>query len=104
VSGTATALVVATGPATAFGDIAARLSMRPPEREFERRLSVGVADSAGRRAFLFVPFLPMLPTQILLDNFLYDLAQITIATDNVDDTFIRTAQRWDLASSSGSWW
>ncbi len=36
VSGTATALVVATGPATAFGDIAARLSMRPPETEFER--------------------------------------------------------------------
>jgi Mg2+-importing ATPase len=36
VSGTATALVIATGPATAFGDIAARLSMRPPETEFER--------------------------------------------------------------------
>ena len=36
VSGTATALVVATGPATAFGDIAARLAMRPPETEFER--------------------------------------------------------------------
>src|SRR5439155_23973676 len=36
VSGTPTALVVATGPATAFGDIAARLSMRPPETEFER--------------------------------------------------------------------
>jgi Mg2+-importing ATPase len=31
VSGTATALVTATGPATAFGDIAARLSARPPE-------------------------------------------------------------------------
>src|SRR5437899_3853650 len=36
VSGTATALVVATGPATAFGDLAARLSTRPPETEFER--------------------------------------------------------------------
>src|SRR3989449_11280070 len=32
VSGTATALVVATGPATAFGDIAARLSMRPDRK------------------------------------------------------------------------
>ena len=40
-------------------------------------------------AFLFLPFLPMLPTQILLNNFLYDLAQITIPTDNVDDAFIR---------------
>jgi Mg2+-importing ATPase len=36
VSGTATALVVATGRATAFGDIAARLAERPPETEFER--------------------------------------------------------------------
>jgi Mg2+-importing ATPase len=47
-------------------------------------------------AFLFLPFLPMLPTQILLNNFLYDLAQITIPTDNVDDAFIRTPQRWDI--------
>ena len=29
-------------------------------------------------AVLFLPFLPMLPTQILLNNFLYDLAQVTI--------------------------
>src|SRR5438046_4956166 len=36
VSGTATALVLATGQATASGDIAARLSMRPPETEFAR--------------------------------------------------------------------
>ncbi|MDE3091513.1 MAG: HAD-IC family P-type ATPase, partial [Chloroflexota bacterium] len=36
VSGTATALITATGPATAFGDIAMRLSARPPETEFER--------------------------------------------------------------------
>ena len=38
VSGTATAVIVATGPATAFGDIAARLMTRPPETEFERGL------------------------------------------------------------------
>ena len=36
VSGTAIAIVTATGPATAFGDIAARLSSKPPETEFER--------------------------------------------------------------------
>jgi len=40
--------------------------------------------------------LPMLPTQILLNNFLYDLAQVTIPTDNVDDAFIRTPQRWNI--------
>src|SRR2546428_7936613 len=38
----------------------------------------------------------MLPTQILLNNFLYDLAQVTIPTDNVDEPFIRTPQRWDI--------
>lgn len=47
-------------------------------------------------AFLFLPFLPMLPTQILLNNFLYDLAQITIPTDNVDASFIRKPHRWDI--------
>jgi len=47
-------------------------------------------------AFLFLPFLPMLPTQILLNNFLYDLAQITIPTDNIDEAFIRTPQRWNI--------
>jgi Mg2+-importing ATPase len=47
-------------------------------------------------AVVFLPFLPMLPTQILLNNFLYDLAQITIPTDNVDPGFIVKPQRWDI--------
>ena len=47
-------------------------------------------------ASLVLPFLPMLPTQILLNNFLYDLAQITIPTDNVDDTYLQKPQRWDI--------
>jgi len=47
-------------------------------------------------AALFLPFLPMLPTQILLNNFLYDLAQITIPTDNVDPAYVRRPQRWDI--------
>ena len=48
-------------------------------------------------AVLFLPFLPMLPTQILLNNFLYDLAQVTIPTDEVDETFIRKPQRWNIS-------
>ncbi len=48
-------------------------------------------------AALFLPFLPMLPTQILLNNFLYDLAQITIPTDNVDETYLIKPQRWDIS-------
>ncbi|MEI9948771.1 MAG: magnesium-translocating P-type ATPase [Pseudomonadota bacterium] len=47
-------------------------------------------------ASVFLPFLPMLPTQILLNNLLYDLAQVTIPTDNVDPEVIREPQRWDI--------
>jgi P-type Mg2+ transporter len=47
-------------------------------------------------ASLFLPFLPMLPTQILLNNFLYDLAQVTIPTDHVDAAYIRRPHRWDM--------
>jgi P-type Mg2+ transporter len=47
-------------------------------------------------ASVFLPFLPMLPTQILLNNFLYDLAQVTIPTDKVDETFIHKPQRWNV--------
>ena len=47
-------------------------------------------------AFLFLPFLPMLPTQILLNNFLYDLAQVTIPTDRVDASFMQKPQHWNI--------
>ena len=47
-------------------------------------------------AVLFLPFLPMLPTQILLNNFLYDLSQVTIPTDAVDPEFLSGPQRWDI--------
>ena len=46
---------------------------------------------------MFLPFLPMLPTQILLNNFLYDFAQITIPTDNIDPSYVRQPQRWDIS-------
>jgi Mg2+-importing ATPase len=48
-------------------------------------------------ASLFLPFLPMLPTQILLNNFMYDLSQVTIPTDNVDEVYIKTPRRWDIS-------
>ncbi len=47
-------------------------------------------------AYVFLPFLPMLPTQILLNNFLYDLSQVTIPTDNVDASYIKRPQHWDI--------
>lgn len=47
-------------------------------------------------ASLFLPFLPMLPKQILLINFLTDLPEMTIAGDNVDDEYVRGPRRWDI--------
>jgi Mg2+-importing ATPase len=47
-------------------------------------------------ASLVVPFLPMLPTQILLNNFLYDLSQVAIPTDRVDDAYVRKPHRWNV--------
>jgi Mg2+-importing ATPase len=48
-------------------------------------------------AYVFLPFLPMLPTQILLNTFLYDLSQVTIPTDNVDASYIKKPQHWDIS-------
>jgi Mg2+-importing ATPase len=45
---------------------------------------------------LFLPFLPMLPTQILLNNLLYDLSETAIPLDNVSDTTLAQPRRWDL--------
>ena len=48
-------------------------------------------------ASLFLPFLPMLPLQILLNNFLYDLAQVAIPSDRVDSTYMLKPRRWNIA-------
>ena len=47
-------------------------------------------------ASLFLTFLPMLPPQILLINFLTDLPEMTIASDNVDDVFVERPHRMDI--------
>jgi len=57
---------------------------------FGNVLSMGVAAVA-------LPFLPMLPTQVLLNNFLYDLSQLAIPTDRVDPEYFSTPQKWDIA-------
>jgi Mg2+-importing ATPase len=48
-------------------------------------------------ASLFLPFLPMLPTQILLNNLLYDLSELAIPTDNVDSEYIKKPKRLDIS-------
>jgi len=47
-------------------------------------------------ASLFLPFLPLLPKQILLTNLLTDLPEMTIAGDNVDPELVERPRRWDI--------
>ncbi len=47
-------------------------------------------------ASLFLPFFPMLPGQILLNNFLYDTSQLSIPSDNVDEEYLRKPKHWDI--------
>ena len=53
-------------------------------------------------ASLFLPFLPMLPTQILLNNLLYDVSQISIPSDNVDPPCCTGPSAGRSASSASS--
>lgn len=47
-------------------------------------------------ASIFLPFLPMAPVQILLNNFLYDMSQIAIPTDSVDKEYIDRPRPWNV--------
>jgi Mg2+-importing ATPase len=49
-------------------------------------------------ASLFLPFLPMLPIQVLTNNLLYDFSQTTIPTDNVDEDYVTAPRRWDISN------
>jgi Mg2+-importing ATPase len=46
-------------------------------------------------AALFLPFLPMLPVQILLNNFLYDMSQVSLPTDAVDREYLAKPRPWN---------
>ncbi|MDW8023358.1 MAG: magnesium-translocating P-type ATPase, partial [Nitrososphaerota archaeon] len=64
-------------------------------------IMMGVSSNFGNMfsvagASLFLPFLPMLPIQILLNNLLYDFSQSTIPTDEVDQEYIEKPKRWDV--------
>lgn len=64
-------------------------------------LFMGTSSSFGNMlsmagAAIFLPFLPMLPSQLLLNNLLYDVSQIPIPTDRVDDSYVRKPKRWDI--------
>lgn len=46
-------------------------------------------------ASAFLPFLPMLPIQLLIQNLLYSISQISIPWDNMDEEYLRKPQQWD---------
>ena len=49
-------------------------------------------------ASIFLPFLPMLPIQVLTNNLLYDFSQTTIPTDNVDEEYLAVPRQWDIGN------
>ncbi len=49
-------------------------------------------------AALFLPFLPMLPLQILLNNFLYDVSETAIPLDSVDEEQLQNPHAWNMKS------
>ncbi|MGB9637566.1 MAG: cation transporting ATPase C-terminal domain-containing protein, partial [Microgenomates group bacterium] len=46
---------------------------------------------------LFLPFLPMLPVQVLLNDLLYDASQTLVAQDNVDRELVEKPRKWNVA-------
>lgn len=64
-------------------------------------IEMGLSSNFGNMfsmmvAAAFLPFLPMLPTQILLNNILYDSSQLTLSSDAVDADDVRMPTVWDL--------
>ena len=72
----------------AFGNVMKYLLMGTSSN-FGNMLSMACAS-------VVLPFLPLLPTQILLNSFLYDCAQVAIPTDQVDAEYLQKPHRWDM--------
>jgi Mg2+-importing ATPase len=70
-----------------FGNITKYVLMGTSSN-FGNMLSMAVAAA-------LLPFLPLLPAQILLNNFLYDVSQLSIPTDNVDASWMAIPRKWD---------
>ena len=51
-------------------------------------------------ASIFIPFLPLLPIQMLFQDFIYDFSQIGIPYDNVDEEFLIKPKKWDTSGIS----
>ena len=51
-------------------------------------------------ASIFLPFLPLIPIQMLLQDFIYDFSQLGIPDDNVDAEFLLAPKKWNVKSIS----
>ncbi|MBI3898897.1 MAG: magnesium-translocating P-type ATPase [Gammaproteobacteria bacterium] len=65
-------------------------------------LLMGTSSSFGNMfsmagASLFLPFLPMSPIQVLLNNLLYDISEIPLPLDRVDPEYLERPRHWDIA-------
>jgi P-type Mg2+ transporter len=72
-------------------------------------IMMGTSSSFGNMfsmagATLFLPFLPMLPTQILLNNLLYDVSELPIPMDNVDNAYLSHPRHWDTGFIRNFMW
>lgn len=72
-----------------FGNIIKYIKMTVSSN-FGNMLSVLVASA-------FLPFLPMMPVQLLLLDLLYNISQISIPWDNMDEEYLRTPRKWDAS-------
>jgi Mg2+-importing ATPase len=75
---------------------------RGVSRTIGKYLAITISSNFGNAlsillASLFLPFLPMLPAQLLVQNMLYDLTQLALAWDQLDDELLQQPHRWRLA-------
>ena len=76
------------GGRRAFGNVVKYLLMETSSA-FGNMISMALASA-------ILPFLPMLPRQIILNDLLYDVTQMGIPADEVDASFMRKPRRWDI--------
>lgn len=70
-----------------FGNVVKYIKMTASSN-FGNVLSIVIASAA-------LPFLPMRPIQLLVQNLLYDLSQIALPLDNMDEEFVRRPRQWE---------
>ncbi|HKD43718.1 MAG TPA: magnesium-translocating P-type ATPase [Myxococcaceae bacterium] len=68
----------------------------------QKYIKMGTSSNFGNMfsvlgASIFLPFLPMLPIQLLVQNLLYDFSQLAIPFDRVDEEYLRKPRRWRVA-------